>query len=79
MNRIVLPFAMLLFSATIVTGQTAQKKMSPLQREQAAKADVYITNLKKKISDSTQFVMKDTATIAIKQERKCWFKNKKSS
>lgn len=79
MNKIFLPIIFLLFSATMASGQTTQKKMSPLQREQAAKADVYITNLKKKISDSAQFVMKDTATIAIKQERKCWFRNKKSS
>ncbi len=79
MNKIFLPIIFLLFFATMASGQATQKKMSPLQREQAAKADVYITNLKKKISDSTQFVMKDTATIAIKQERKCWFRNKKSS
>ncbi len=79
MNKILLPFIILLFSATIATGQTTQKKMSPIQKDQAAKADVYITNLKKKISDSTQFVIKDTASIAIRQERRCWFKNKKSS
>ena len=79
MNKIFLPVIVLLFSAIMASGQTTQKEMGPTQKEQAAKADAYITNLKRKISDSTQFVIKDTATIAIKQERKCRFKNKKSS
>ena len=78
MNKILLPIIFLLFSAAMANAQTTEKRMSPMQKEQAAKADVYIANLKKKISDSTQFVIKDSATIAIKQEKNCRFKKKKS-
>ncbi|SFQ43555.1 hypothetical protein [Parafilimonas terrae] len=78
MNKILLSIIFLLFSAVMANAQTTEKRMSPMQKEQAAKADVYIANLKKKISDSTQFVIKDSATIAIKQEKNCRFKKKKS-
>lgn len=79
MNKAVLPFAIFLFSAVIATAQTSQKSMTPLQKELAAKADVYIVNSKKKISDSLQFVIKDSATVATKPGKRYLFRNKKSS
>jgi hypothetical protein len=79
MNKAVLPFAIFLFSAVIATAQTSQKSMAPLQKEQAAKADVYIINSKKKISDSLQFVIKDSATVATQPGKRYLFRNKKSS
>jgi hypothetical protein len=55
-------------------------KMSDTQKAQAAKADVYIINSKKKIKDSFTTTFKDT-TAATQQSKKksCLKRNKKSS
>lgn len=55
-------------------------KMSDTQKAQAAKADVYIINSKKKIKNSLITTFKDTTAITKKAKKKPSLKhNKKSS
>ena len=69
-----------ILSASIAMAQNATRTMSDTQKAQAAKADVYIINSKKKITDSFTTTFKDTA-IATKKLKKhsCLKRNKKSS
>lgn len=73
---------MLLTLATAASkAQTSDNKMSDTQKEQAAKADVFIVNSKKKVIDSFTVAGKDSATTTKKSKnRSCCSKhNKKSS
>jgi hypothetical protein len=73
---------MMLFilSASVVMAQNDTDKMSNAQQAQAAKADVYIINSKKKITDSFTTTFKDTAVVIKKsKQRSCLKRNKKSS
>jgi hypothetical protein len=55
-------------------------KVNDTQKAQAAKADVYIINSKKKIKDSFTTTFKDTTAITKKAKKKPSLKhNKKSS
>ena len=70
-----------IFSALAVMAQNdTTHKMSDTQKAQAAKADVYIINSKKKITDSFTATFKDTTTVTKKsKQRSCLKRNKKSS
>ena len=74
-------FAMLLSLAAAVTkAQNNDNKMSDTQKEQAAKADVFIINSKKKVVDSFTIAGKDSVTTTKKSKnRSCLKRNKKSS
>ncbi len=78
-NKMVNLLMMFVFSSGIAMAQNNEHKMSDTQKAQAAKADVYIINSKKKIKDSLTTANKDT-TVAIKNKRNhCIRHNKKSS
>jgi len=66
-----------ILSATITIAQNNKSRMTDSQKAQAAKADVYIINSKKKITDSLT-TKKDTTAIAPKKKN-CVKPNKKSS
>ena len=70
-----------IFSALAVMAQNdTTHKMSDTQKAQAAKADVYIINSKKKITDSFTTTFKDTSAATKKsKKRTCLKRNKKSS
>jgi hypothetical protein len=70
-----------ILSASVVTAQNdTSSKMSNTQKAQAAKADVYIINSKKKITDSFTTAFKDTSAATKKsKKRTCLKRNKKSS
>lgn len=63
--------------ATITMAQNDKSKMTDTQKAQAAKADVYIINSKKKITDSLT-TKKDTIVTPPKKKN-CVKRNKKSS
>ena len=67
--------------ASVVLAQNdTTHKMSDTQKAQAAKADVYIINSKKKITDSFTTTFKDTTAVTKKLKKKsCLKRNKKSS
>jgi hypothetical protein len=66
--------------ASVVMAQNDTHKMSDTQKAQAAKADVYIINSKKKITDSFTTTLKDTTTATKKLKKpSCLKRNKKSS
>jgi len=70
---------MLSASAVIAQNDTTHK-MSDTQKAQAAKADAYIINSKKKIKDSFTTTFKDTTAATQKSKNKsCLKRNKKSS
>ena len=68
-------------SASVVMAQNdTTHKISDTQKVQAAKADVYIVNSKKKITDSFTTAFKDTTVVTKKlKQRSCLKRNKKSS
>ena len=75
-------FAMLLtLAGTVAKAQNNDHKMSDTQKEQAAKADVFIINSKKKVIDSFTIAGKDSVTIVKKSKNRscCSKRNKKSS
>jgi hypothetical protein len=77
-NKILLVVLLIIFSENMAIAQNDKNKMSNTQKTQAAKADVYIINSKKKITDSLT-TNKDT-TAAVKTKKKSHVKgNKKSS
>lgn len=68
-------------SASVAMAQNdSMHKLTDTQKIQAAKADVYIINSKKKIKDRITTIVKDT-TVATKKlkKRSCVKRNKKSS
>ena len=69
------------FSASVTMAQNdTDHKMSDTQKTQAAKADVYIINSKKKIKDSLTTTVKDTTAATKKLKKKpCLKRHKKSS
>ena len=64
--------------ATITMAQNDKNKMTDTQKAQAAKADVYIINSKKKITDSLT-TRKDTIVTVAPKKKSCVKPNKKSS
>ncbi len=68
-------------SASVAMAQNdSMHKMTDTQKIQAAKADVYIINSKKKIKDSSTTTFKDTVMVTKKlKKRSCVKRNKKSS
>lgn len=68
-------------SASVAMAQNdSMHKLTDTQKIQAAKADVYIINSKKKIKDSITTTVKDTAVAEKKlKKRSCVKRNKKSS
>lgn len=67
------------FSATVVMAQNDVHKMSDSQKAQAAKADVYIINFDKKITDSFTTMVKDTSAVVKKSKKQsCSKRNKKA-
>jgi hypothetical protein len=65
-----IPFvALMMCSASMATAQHDKNKMSDAQKAQAAKADVYVINSKKKIIDSLT-----TTRDAIAAQRKKLYK-----
>jgi len=77
-NKILLVVLLIIFSGNMAIAQNDKNKMSDTQKAQAAKADAYIINYKKKITDSLT-TNKDT-TAAVKTKKKSHVKgNKKSS
>lgn len=79
-NKILLTM-LLSLAAALTKAQNNDQKMSDTQKEQAAKADVFIVNSKKKIIDSFTVAGKDSVTTTKKSKnRSCGSKrNKKSS
>lgn len=78
-NKILLTM-LLSLAAAITKAQNNDHKMSDTQKEQAAKADVYIVNSKKKVIDSFTIANKDTTTVKKKsKKRSCFRHHKKSS
>ena len=63
--------------ATITMAQNDKSKMTDTQKAQAAKADVYIINSKKKITDSLT-TKKDTVVAPAPKKKSCMKRNKKS-
>jgi len=81
MSGKVLFFSILfLLPASFAMAQNDQHTMTDTQKEQAAKADVYLINSKKKIADSLITTGKDSTVAAEKLKKKNHRKaNKKSS
>ena len=85
-NRTLL-LVLLMFSTAVLNAQNNDNKMTEAQKEQAAKADAFIIDSNKKITNSFSFTAKDTATVikdsamaSKKSKKKCLSKrNKKSS
>ena len=73
-------FAMFFSLTAIVTkAQNNDHKMSDTQKEQAAKADVFIINSQKKVVDSFTIAGKDSVTTTKKlKNRPCLKRNKKA-
>ena len=67
-NKMINLLMLFVFSSGIGMAQNNEHKMSDTQKAQAAKADVYIINSKKKIKDSLTTADKDT-TVAKKPKR----------
>ena len=69
-----------IFSASVVMAQNGTRKMTDTQKAQAAKADVYIINSKKKITDSFTTTFKDTTSVTKRSKKQyCLKRNIKSS
>jgi len=78
-NKILLAI-LLLLSVTLVKAQNNDHKMTETQRADAAKADVFISNSGKKITDSFTIAKKDSAAATKKSKKhSCTKRNKKSS
>jgi hypothetical protein len=70
----------LILSGGIAMAQNDQHKMSDTQKSQAAKADVYIIDSKKKIADTLTTAMRDTTKLLKSSKKKyCGKRHKKSS
>lgn len=67
-----------MFCATLTKAQNDKHKMTDTQKAQAAKADVYIINSKKKMADSLTTKRDSTAAMTPKK-KSCAKRNKKSS
>jgi hypothetical protein len=79
-NKILLIMLFVLSASVVMAQNDTTHKMSDTQKAQAAKADVYIINSKKKIKDSFTLTFKDTTTATKKSKKKsCLKRNKKSS
>ena len=79
-NKSLLIMLFVLSASVVMAQNNTTHKMSDTQKAQAAKADVYIINSKKKIKDSFTTTFKDTAAVTKKLKKQCRLKhNKKSS
>ena len=78
-NRIFFFSILFLFSANFAMAQNDPHKMTDTQKEQAAKADMYLINSKKKIADSLITTGKDSAVAAEKLKKKNDRKHHKKS
>lgn len=76
-NKILLVL-LLSLAVTVTKAQNNDNKMSDTQKEQAAKADVFIVNSKKKVVDSFTITAKDTAAIKHSKKKGCSKRNKKA-
>jgi len=70
---------MLLFPAVAIQAQSNEQKMNDTQKAQAAKADVYIINSQKKITDSAAITFKDSTAATKPSKKKCCLKRKKKA
>ena len=77
-NRILFATLLTLVAATS-KAQTGNDKMSDTQKEQAAKADAFIVNSRKKVVDSFTTAAKDSTAIKQTKKKSCLRRNKKSS
>jgi hypothetical protein len=77
-NKNLLAAFLILFSTNMTIAQTDKNKMSDTQKIQAAKADVYIIDSKKKITDSLT-TNRDTTAAKKTKKKSCIKGNKKSS
>ena len=69
-----------LFGSVVMAQSDTTIKMTNTQKAQAAKADVYIINSKKKITDNFTTTFKDTNMATKKLKKKsCAKRHKKSS
>jgi hypothetical protein len=79
-NKTLLVMLFILPASLVMAQNDTTHKMSDMQKAQAAKADVYIINSKKKITDSFTTTYKDTTTVTKKSKKhSCLKRNKKSS
>lgn len=79
-NKIFFFSILFLLSASFAMAQNDPHKMTDTQKAQAAKADVYLINSKKKIADNLTTKRKDSTVAAEKLKKKNHRKaNKKSS
>jgi hypothetical protein len=79
-NKNLLVMLFMLFASAVMAQNDTIHKMSGTQKTQAAKADVYIINSKKKITDSFTTTFKDTTAVTKKLKTQyCLKRNKKSS
>lgn len=79
-NKSLLIMLFVLSASVAMAQNDSMHKMTDTQKIQAAKADVYIINSKKKIKDSITTTFKDTTVVTKKlKKRSCVKRNKKSS
>jgi len=75
----ILPALLCMLFATVARAQTNDHKMTEKQKSDAAKADVFISNSGKKVTDSFTIAEKDSAAVIKKSKKHTCKKNKKSS
>jgi hypothetical protein len=75
----ILPAMLLMLSATVAMAQNNDHKMTETQKADAAKADVFINNSEKKMTDSFNVTKKDSAAVIKKSKKRSCKSNKKSS
>lgn len=79
-NKSLLIMLLILSASAVMAQHDTTDKLSNTQKLEAAKADVYIVDAKKKITDSFTTTLKDTTAVAKKSKKKpCLKRNKKSS
>ena len=75
----ILPAMLLLLSATVAKAQNNAHTLTETQKADAAKADVFINNSEKKMTDSFTVSKKDSTAVIKKSKKRSCKKNKKSS
>ena len=78
-NKSLLAMLFVLAVSVVMAQNDTTHKISDTQKAQAAKADVYIINSKKKIKDSFTTTFKDTTTATKKSKKQSCLKQKKKT
>ena len=78
-NKNLLVMLFMLSASAVMAQNDTTHKMGDTQKTQAAKADVYIINSKKKIKDSFTTTFKDTTAVTKKLKKQCCLKRNKKA